>query len=150
MGDLGPGGDFQHVKDGTAELRVLEVPTIPSQNDPKDGKRFISATSTPGKTKLVLNVPEGTSKIEQMIRKGQSSKDLQKPKGYKLKGGRTITGPFAVPVAKSHGSIAQVKVQEGMWEERLGQKVFGGERRRAETLHKLGVAEHRKAVGTAR
>jgi len=140
-GDYGVGGDLKYVSDGTAELRVCEVPsTTPTS--------FVSATKTPGMTKLVLNVPSGSTKYT--LEPGQSTTGLQKPKDYKLVNGHVISGPFALPVKGSHGGVVQVKIQEGMWEDRLGQKVFGGERRRAETLHKLGVAEHRKAVGTAR
>jgi len=140
-GEYGVGGDFKYVHDGTAELRVCEVPSATPSS-------FVSATQTPGRTKLVLNVPLGsnTYKLEQ----GQSTTELKKPKEYKLVNGHVISGPFALPVKGSHGGVAQVKIQEGMWEDRLGVKVFGGERRRAETLHKLGVAEHRKAAGTAR
>ena len=76
--------------------------------------------------------------------------DLRKPKEYKVVNGRAISGPFALPVKGTMGGVAEVKVQEGMWEDKLGKKVYGGERRRAEILHKLGVEEHRKAIGTAR
>lgn len=140
-GDYGVGGDFKYVSDGTAELRVCEVPAT-------NGGSFVSATQTPGMTKLVLNVPRGSEGYA--LEQGKSTTDLKKPKDYKLVNGHVISGPFALPVKGSHGGVVQVKIQEGMWEDRLGQKVFGGERRRAETLHKLGVAEHRKAVGTAR
>ena len=141
-GDYGVGGDFKHVRDGMAELRVCEVPSAATTNT------YVSATQTPGLTKIVLNVPNGSAGYK--VQPGQTTSDLKKPKDYKLVNGHVISGPFALPVKGSHGGVVQVKIQEGMWEDRLGQKVFGGERRRAETLHKLGVAEHRKAVGTAR
>ena len=62
---------------------------------------------------------------------------------------RAVMEPF-FSLKKVRELEGRVKVQEGMWEDPLGKKVFGGERRRAETLHKLGVAEHRKAIGAAR
>jgi len=37
---------------------------------------------------------------------------------------------------RSNGSAALIKVQEGMWEDKRGQKVDGGERRRAEVRAK--------------
>lgn len=140
-GDYGVGGDFKYVNDGIAELRVCEVPSSTPSS-------FVSATKTPNTTKLVLNVPHGSKSYQ--LEQGQSTRDLKKPRDYKLVNGHVISGPFALPITGSHGGAVQVKIQEGMWEDRLGQKVFGGERRRAETLHKLGVAEHRKAAGTAR
>lgn len=142
-GEYGVGGDFKYVHDGTAELRVCEVPSSRPTS-------FVSATQTPGMTKLVLNVPSGSKSYRDVIEQGQSTNELKKPKDYKLVNGHVISGPFALPVKGSHGGVVQVKVKEGMWEDRLGEKVFGGERRRAETLHKMGVAEHRKAAGTAR
>lgn len=142
-GKLGPGGDFKYVKDGTAELRVCE---IPAKNKSVTG--FVSATQTPGMTKLVLNVPQGSKTYH--LGPGQTTGDLKKPSHYSLKSGRIITGPWATPVKGANGSVVTVKVQEGMWEDKLGKKVFGGERRRAEVLHKLGVEEHRKAIGATR
>jgi hypothetical protein len=43
------------------------------------------------------------------------------------------------------GGTAQLKVTEGMWEDRRGHKVDGGERRQAEVRFKRRVAE-RKAL----
>ena len=63
-------------------------------------------------------------------------------KGYKVKGVSTIVGPHALPVTKG---VAKVVVTEGMWEDKRGHKVDGGERRRAEVRFKRGVAE-RKAL----
>lgn len=131
------------MKDGTAHLKVVEIPSLkPTASKPE----YASTSSTPGMTKLVVNVPEG----DESSVVGQGTKELRKPGGYKMKAGGVIAGPYALPVKGSNGSTAMVKIVEGMWEDRLGKKVFGGERRRAETLHKLGVAEHRKAMGTAR
>lgn len=142
-GQYGVGGDLQHVKDGAAELRVLEVPNLKGEDD------YVSITQTPGKTRLVLNVPEGVTSYEKLLKPGQSSKDLRKPKDYRLKEGHVIKGPYALPMV-GNGTVAQVKVKEGMWEDRLGTKVYGGERRRNATLHKMGYEAHRKAIGTAR
>lgn len=146
-GQFGAGGDFKFVKDGTAQLRVVEVPSLELPD-----QQFVSVNHTPGKTRLVLNVPENfdTKDLKPLLGPGQTTADLRKPRNYTLKNGFVITGPYAEPMAGHGSSVVRVQVREGMWEDPLGKKVFGGERRRAETLHKLGVAEHRKAIGTAR
>lgn len=140
-GDYGVGGDFKFVTDGVGELRVVEVPSLAEDNEQIQSK---SPLATPGTTKLVLNVPAGETKYEALLDPGQSSDTLKKPKEYQLKNGYEITGPYAEAIRGTNGSGVLVKVREGMWEHRRGQKVFGGERRRAEVLHKMGVEEHRK------
>lgn len=129
-----------------AHLRVVEVPELPKATQ-ANGSEYVSTSQTPGMKKLLLNVPEGSTSY--MLAPGQTTADLKKPNGYTLKNG-FICGPYAQPLKLADGGGAVVKVREGMWEDLLGKKVFGGERRRAETLHKMGVAEHRKATGTAR
>lgn len=143
-GEYGVGGDFQYVKDGKAELRVVEVPRIKEAV-----ARETSVNSPmPGMVKLVVNVPPGTEESENLprslLREGEDTSQLQKPRGYKLVDGRTIVGPYIEIVKGSNGAVGVVSVKEGMWEDRRGQKVDGGERRRAEVRHKKGVAEHRK------
>lgn len=140
-GDYGVGGDFKFVSDGVGELRVVEVPSSSQDSSRGDSK---SPLATPGTTRLVLNVPTGETKYQALLGEGQSSDALKKPKEYQLKNGHEITGPYAEAIRGTNGSAVLVKVREGMWEDRRGQKVFGGERRRAEVLHKMGVEEHRK------
>lgn len=142
--------------DGAGEIRVVEVPSIPrTETKPtptsKSGDTsntasagYVSTMSSPGKTKLILNVPTGSKSY--VLEKGQTTQDLKKPKDFKLKHGYIIRGPYTEVVKGSNGSAVILRVKEGMWEDRQGKKVFGGERRRAETLHKMGVAEHRKTV----
>lgn len=152
-GIYGPGGDFQFVKDGVAHLKIVELPSLTKSNNNtkanKDTAEYASTSHTPGTVKLVLNVP-ANSDTYVLAPSQKSPKDLKKPVGFKIRNQRAIAGPFAVPLKGSHGAAATVSVAEGMWEDRRGKKVYGGERRRAEVLHKLGVAEHRKAIGTAR
>ncbi|KAK0636214.1 IGR protein motif-domain-containing protein [Bombardia bombarda] len=118
-GRYGIGGDLQHVENGVAELKVLEV---------------VKDVMT--RERHVVNVPAG-KKIEDI-----PAKDLVKVRGFKVDRIRTIVGPYALP-AKNGG--ARVAITEGMWEDRRGHKVDGGERRRAEVRFKRGVAE-RKAL----
>lgn len=111
-----------HVKDGAARLRVA----VPETHNPS-----VSRAS-----KWVVNVPaqgeEGkVQEVEKMVR----------PRGYTVHGLRSIVGPHAVPLPDQQGSI--VKVTEGMWEDKRGRKIDGGERRRAEIRFKKRSAERR-------
>ncbi|KAK0727284.1 IGR protein motif-domain-containing protein [Lasiosphaeria miniovina] len=115
-GKFGVGGDLKYVSNGAAELRVLELAPTPLLR-----KRY------------VVNIPPG-KKIEEVLR-GQ----MMRPLGYKVRGTRTIVGPYALP--KKDGS--RITVTEGMWEDRRGHKVDGGERRKAEVRFKRGVAERK-------
>lgn len=149
-GEYGVGGDFQYVKDGKAELRVVEVPRV--KKEEVSEKNVPQATSVnspmPGMIKLIVNVPRGAKQsgelVGSLLRDGEDTSQLRKPLGYKLVDGGTIVGPYIEIVKGSNGAAGVVSVKEGMWEDRRGQKVDGGERRRAEVRHKKGVAEHRK------
>ncbi|KAK3326313.1 IGR protein motif-domain-containing protein [Apodospora peruviana] len=118
-GRFGIGGDLKHVDNGVAELKVYE---------------YLEDPLTP--VRYVVNVPAGT-KLDQLPRE-----ELTRVDGYKVQGIHTIVGPYALPT-KNGGS--RIKVTEGMWEDKRGHKVDGGERRRAEVRFKRGVAE-RKAL----
>ena len=143
-GEFGIGGDLKYVQDGIGELRVLEVPALRSKgaSSSEGDASYVSATLSPGMTKLVLNVPAGetTYKLEE----GQSTADLMKVKGVKLHKGHAIVGPYIQPQKGSNGSVATLKVQEGLWEHRRGHKVDGGERRKAEVRFKRRVEERKK------
>lgn len=120
QGALGPGGDFQHVRDGEALLKVATPPP-----------------SSLSDAKWVVNVPpevEGAAAAE-------PSSTLIRPQGYKVLGAKTIAGPYAMPLPGLDGAV--VKVTEGMWEDRQGRKIDGGERRRAEVRFKRRSAERR-------
>jgi hypothetical protein len=119
-GRFGPGGDFKYVKDGKAELKVLEV-----DKDALTRERY------------VVNIPEG-QKVEET-----PWEELVRVNGYKVRGPHTVVGPYALPVPGKAG--AKVTVTEGMWEDTRGHKVDGGERRQAEVRFKRRVAE-RKAL----
>lgn len=116
-GKFGIGGDLKFVENGTAQLKVQEV-----EVDPLVRRRH------------VVNVPPG-KKVEEC-----SPSELVRVRGFKVKGVRTIVGPYALPL-KNGG--ARITVTEGMWEDKRGHKVDGGERRRAEVRFKRRVAERR-------
>ncbi|RMZ91596.1 hypothetical protein DV736_g1154, partial [Chaetothyriales sp. CBS 134916] len=148
-GDYGIGGDLKYVdEEGVAELRVCEVPQLPRANQSEGGlpatlKTMCHLSTTPGMQKVILNVPKGSHTY--VLEEGQSTADLKKPKGFKLVDNAKIVGSYVQPVKGSGGSVATFRVTDGMWEDKLGMKVHGGERRRKEVLHKLRVEEGRKA-----
>lgn len=126
----GIGGDLENVKDSVAHVRVIEVPR----------EQLIGASLGPdAMKKVVVNVPPDATVNESRLR------ELEPVNGLKVIGARTITGPFVEPVKGTRGSVATIKVQEGMWEQRRGQKVDGGERRKVQVRRKRKLEEIRKA-----
>ncbi|KAI1367424.1 IGR protein motif-domain-containing protein [Xylaria arbuscula] len=123
-GQYGVGGDLQHVEDGVADLRVLEAST-----DAADPTRL--------PRKFVVNVPAGRSMKE------CNPAELSRVQGYHVHGAKDIVGPYALPLKGSEG--ARITVTEGMWEDRRGHKIDGGERRRTEVRYKRRIAERREA-----
>ncbi|KAK8017658.1 hypothetical protein PG993_013984 [Apiospora rasikravindrae] len=85
--------------------------------DPTNPKRY------------VVNVPAGQS-------------DLSRVVGYKVEGARTIVGPYAMQLKDGEG--ARVVVKEGMWEDKRGRKIDGGERRRTEVKYKKRIQERKE------
>ncbi|KAL2000589.1 hypothetical protein VTN02DRAFT_2874 [Thermoascus thermophilus] len=143
-GQYGPGGDLEHVVDGVAQLRVVEVPAEPRNTDGGDGKSTstvtASATLSPGMKRAIVNLPPDATEY-----KHDPSKTLKKYAKMKIHNGFMIKGPFLQPIKGTNGSAALIKVQEGMWEDKQGHKVDGGERRRAEVRAKRRSEERRKA-----
>ncbi|KAJ0116208.1 hypothetical protein J7T55_005154 [Diaporthe amygdali] len=126
-GYFGPGGDIKHVQDGKAKLAVVDV-----ERGPLDFSRH------------VVNIPVD-KKAEEVPAEERVSID-----GYHVEGNGTVVGPYALPL--KGGRAATVSVTEGMWEEKRGRKIDGGERRRAEVRFKRRVAERkaqREAMGFA-
>ena len=122
------------------ELRVVELPRLPSSTPVAEEG---TTSYLPDTQKLVINVPPGSTDLA--LQPGQSTQDLRKPAGVKLLRGHAIVGSYIQPVAGTNGSVARLKVVEGMWEHRRGHKVDGGERRQAEVRFKRGVEERKKA-----
>lgn len=117
-GSMGPGGDFAFVKDGEAILKVATPPA-----------------SVVSDSKWVVNVPHPEAVPS------EAATNLPRPKGYTVRGLKSVVGPYAVPLPGQAGSV--VKATEGMWEHRRGRKVDGGERRKAEVRFKRRSAERR-------
>ncbi|KAE8147642.1 IGR protein motif-domain-containing protein [Aspergillus avenaceus] len=144
-GVYGPGGDLEHVVDGAAQLRVVEAPL--GQGDSVKSNQALStlnstATLSPGMRKEIVNLPPDTSEYTH-----DPSKPTRRFAHMKVHRGTTIKGPYLQPIKNTGGSAALITVQEGMWEDKLGHKVDGGERRRAEVRAKKRSEERRK--GTA-
>lgn len=118
QGNLGPGGDFRFVKNGEAILKTATPPA-----------------GVVSDTKFVVNVPHPNETLV------SPPSTLIRPKGYTVRGVKTIAGPFATSLEQ--GSGAKVTVTEGMWEHKRGRKIDGGERRRAEVRFKKRSAERR-------
>ncbi|KAI1330061.1 IGR protein motif-domain-containing protein [Xylariaceae sp. FL0255] len=123
-GHFGIGGDLQHVTDGEAALRVLEVDPV------KD--------VTQGARKYVVNVPADKTSVKEC-----SPDEMSRVYGYSVQGVSTIVGPFAIPVEGNRAG-AKIVVTEGMWEDKRGRKIDGGERRQTEIRYKRRVAERRE------
>ncbi|KAL8742354.1 MAG: hypothetical protein Q9190_005149 [Brigantiaea leucoxantha] len=129
-GDYGIGGDFKNVKDSMAEIRVVEVPKDTSKRSPP-GLVFMR--------KMIVNTsPDATEQ-------GARLRDAKPVRGLKISGARTIVGPYVSLVKGTNGGVATIKVQEGMWEERRGHKIDGGERRQKHVRHKQRQEEYRKS-----
>lgn len=132
-GQFGICGDAESVVDGAAHLRVIEVPKAVSG---VAVSTIATATRTPGTSKVIVNLPPDAEVSEMPPEK------LKPIKGVKLVGAHTIVGPHVQPV--KGGNTAKVVVKEGLWEERRGHKIDGGERRKAEVRAKRR-SEERKA-----
>ena len=132
-GQYGIGGDAESVVDGAAHLRVVEVPRA---DQGAAVNTNATATRTPGTRKMIVNVPPEADLSE------IAPEQLKSIKGLKLVGSHTIVGPHVQPI--KGGRAAKVVVKEGLWEERRGHKIDGGERRKAEVRAKRR-SEERKA-----
>lgn len=128
-GQHGIGGDLKTVKNGVAEVRVAEVPVTIQDS--------ATAPLSPVKHKVVVNVAAGGGALD------MSAEQLVPVKGLKIKGAHTIVGPHVQPL--KGGKAAKIEVKEGLWEERRGHKIDGGERRQAEVRAKKRGEERRSA-----
>ncbi|KAL8731413.1 MAG: hypothetical protein Q9181_004314 [Wetmoreana brouardii] len=129
-GEYGIGGDLQNVKDSVAHVRVVEVP------HEQAAKTLVRPDAI---KKVVVNIPPDVPVQESKLR------GLKPVNGLKVQGAHTIVGPYVQPVKETGGSVATIKVQEGMWEQRRGHKVDGGERRKVQVRRKRKLEEIRRS-----
>ena len=146
-----------HVKDGIGELRIVEV----------ESKRAIDAPATltkdAGMRKIIVNLPPSLPETHGAASAAEGAEDvldevatLTAPpakidasdatpvKGVKIHHGTSIGGK-SIEYPKGHQGVALLKVKEGLWEQKRGVKVDGGERRRAEVRAKRRIQERKNA-----
>ncbi len=116
-----------------AQIRVIELPL----NKASSSAMATQPTRIPIKKKLVVNLPP-----EAPVQ-GLQLGEVERVGGMKVVGAHTIVGPYIQPVKGTGGSVATIKVQEGMWEVKRGQKVDGGERRKVQVRRKRRLEELR-------
>lgn len=141
-GLYGPGGDLHTVVDGVAQLRVVEVPINAKGLRPETtqaGVQTSSATLSPGMVKALVNLAPDVTRYE------HGKKFIKQFAHMKIHHGSFPKGPFLQPLKGSNGTAALISVQEGMWEDKRGHKVDGGERRRREVQNKKRLDERKKA-----
>ncbi|KAL8371733.1 hypothetical protein RB595_001506 [Gaeumannomyces hyphopodioides] len=126
-GRFGVGGDLRFVRDGAADFKVLDVA------EPRDGVV---------RARVVVNVPAGTPAAADAA--DLPAADRAPARGFRAVGVRGVSGPYVLPL-KGRGAGARLTVTEGMWEDKVGRKIDGGERRRDEIRFKRRVAERRAA-----
>ena len=103
------------IADGIGEVRVRKE---------ADGRR------------VAVNVTPGTADAEELVR----AKVID---GFKVKGAGNgiLKGNWLQHVKGSSGTVAQLKIQEGLWEVKRGRKIHGGERRRKNVLSRIAAKE---------
>ena len=150
------------MKDGIAELRVVEVPSNRSSD------QAATLTKSAGMRKMIVNVPPTVAlppdpaKANPEAAEGEGreaepaparavspplnidAKNAVSVAGLKLVQANVIGGTGVEPV-KGHQGVARLKVKEGLWEQKRGHKVDGGERRRAEVRYKRRAQERKMA-----
>ncbi|KAJ5555453.1 hypothetical protein N7535_007888 [Penicillium sp. DV-2018c] len=139
-GLYGPGGDLHTVVDGVAQLRVVEVPLSAKGLGQQGGIQTSSATLSPGMVKALVNLPPDATGYQ------YTKQSLIKQFAHmKVHRGSLPMGPYLQPLKGSNGTAALISIQEGMWEDKRGHKVDGGERRRREVQNQKRLDERKKA-----
>jgi hypothetical protein len=124
------------VVDGTVQLSVVEVPKAGSD---AAASTKVTATLSPGMQKIIANIPSGAAPSD------VPPEQLTPIRGLKIKGSHTVVGPHVEPIKGSGGKVAKIQVKEGLWEDRRGRKIDGGERRQAEVRAKRRSAERKES-----
>lgn len=110
---------------------------MPKATIPNATTKNTAATGLPRIKKMVVN------ESEESLREKRDRGNLKPVEGMKVRGARTIVGPYVQPVKGTNGSVATIKIQEGMWEVRRGVKVDGGERRKVQVRRKRLLQERK-------
>lgn len=162
-GEYGVGGDAKWARDGVAHVQVVETPIkrlpgsikealkrelqlfrrlrprcsafkLPQRQDdaPKLDGQLATVNTNAGHKKIVVS-----ANPESKVTAPTAMKCLRIGLGK-------ISGTGVELVKGSNGTLGQIKVTEGLWEDRRGHKVDGGERRRAEFRAKKRAAANRE------
>ena len=124
---------------------ILNVPASSTADTSSEMAADTSTTTSeaPASTSTTSSPPPLKPFSYQSLPGSPSPSTLRKPAGLKLLRGHIISAPYITYIKGSNFSAARLKVQEGMWEDKRGHKVDGGERRRAEVKFKRNVAERK-------
>jgi hypothetical protein len=141
QGVYGIGGDCKHVENGRAELQIVEVPITATPLTPRG--ELVTAIKSRGMRNIVVNVPPGTLEPAEPVAQLQP---VDKVALNLDSGTLAIRGKNVYPLPSSIGYThrAVLEVKEGLWEEKLGKKIDGGERRQAEVRSKRRAEERKK------
>jgi hypothetical protein len=116
-------------------------------------------TKDAGMRKIVVNVPpslpegsavEGVVGVEDEVAKRTAptpkieAGEAKPVQGVKICHGTSIGGK-CIEYPKGYSGVALLRVREGLWEQKRGHKVDGGERRRAEVRAKRRIQEKKNA-----
>ena len=89
-------------------------------------------------------VKEGADGVPSVVTPKIDVSKAQPVTGVKIVAG-TVIGGTGVESVKGNQGVARLRVKEGLWEERRGHKVDGGERRKAEVRYKRRAQERKMA-----
>lgn len=136
------GGDLKYV-DGekTAVLKMVEMPLVGGRGDGDAAQETAVPTTVAGLRKVKRTVVN----VQQEGGEGVQVKEMLPVEGMKVRGARTIVGPYVQYVKGTGGSEAVIQAKEGMWEVRRGVKVDGGERRKKMVRRNRLLAERKAA-----
>ena len=151
-GIMGIGGDLKNVKDGIAELRIVEVPSDRLVD------KAATLTKGAGMRKVIMNFEptvslpvdpnaapaEGETEVKSVALPMVDLAKAAETTGFKIIEGGSIGGT-GIEAVKGHQGVARLRIKEGLWEERRGHKIDGGERRKAEVRYKRRAQERKNA-----
>ncbi|KAK8226393.1 IGR protein motif-domain-containing protein [Phyllosticta paracitricarpa] len=133
-GEYGVGGDAEWVNKGFAHVKVIQTPVRRLPERLKEAARRELAT---------VNTNAGHKKIVVSATKDRQTASTEM-KHLKVIGAGKISGRGVELIKGFNGTFGRIKATEGLWEDRRGHKVDGGERRRAEVRAKKRAAANRE------
>ncbi|KAL1305596.1 hypothetical protein AAFC00_007199 [Neodothiora populina] len=149
-GEFGIGGDLDFVdENGRGELKIVEVPVErPGDAKAAAGTGKATLTSSPGMRKIVVNVPavNGEDGVAAPAAQLPPPEKLKPVRGVKIIKASVIAGPH-IETVKGKTGVAAIVAKEGLWEQKRGHKIDGGERRKAEVRSKRRAEERKTTRG---